>query len=253
MELFDTHAHYDDERFDSDREDVLTGLPEKGIVGVINCGVDVESSRISKELAERFDFVSFAAGYHPHEARQCSEERLDEIKELLKHPKAVAIGEIGLDYHYDFSPQEVQKKWFGRQMELSEELDLPVVIHEREAAADCFDIVKSFHNRGVYHCFSGSVEMAREIVKRGYYLSFTGAVTFKNARKALEVLKWAPLDRIMIETDCPYMAPEPFRGRRNDSSYVYRVAETIADLRGLEAEEIAAITAKNAREFFGVK
>ncbi len=254
MTLFDTHAHYENSRFDADRDAVLRSLPEKGVAYVANIGSDMETSRQSAALAEQYPFVWAAVGVHPHEAKNFAVQDLDELAQLLSRPRVRALGEIGLDYHYDFSEREDQKRVFIQQMDLARELDVPVVIHTREACADTLDILRQFPTvRGVCHCFSGSVETARELVKMGYMISFTGNITFKNARRAHEVIASLPDDRLMIETDCPYMAPEPFRGRRCDSGYLFRVCETIAALRGVEPEAVAALTTANGKRFYGIE
>ena len=254
MKLFDTHAHYDDRQFKDDADSVLEGMPEKDIALIINAGTTLKTSRESVRLAQRYPFVYAAVGIHPHNAKDLSDQLLCSIKELAQsEKKVVAIGEIGLDYHYDFSKREDQIKCFYKNMELARDLKLPVIIHEREAPQDCFECVKSFDNIGVYHCYSGSLEMAKEILKIGYYISFTGAITFKNAKKALEVVKWAPMDRIMIETDSPYMAPEPFRGQRCDSSLVSLIADKIAEIKGISSESVAEITLKNGMTLFNIK
>ena len=254
MTLFDTHAHYENSRFDADRDAVLRSLPEKGVAYVANIGSDMETSRQSAALAEQYPFVWAAVGVHPHEAKNFAVQDLDELAQLLSRPRVRALGEIGLDYHYDFSEREDQKRVFIQQMDLARELDVPVVIHTREACADTLDILRQFPTvRGVCHCFSGSVETARELVKMGYMISFTGNITFKNARRAHEVIASLPADRLMIETDCPSMAPEPLRGRRCDSGYLFRVCETIAALRGVEPEAVAALTTANGKRFYGIE
>ena len=254
MTLFDTHAHYENGRFDPDRDVVLRSLPEKGVAYVANIGSDMETSRQSVALAEQYPYVWAAVGVHPHEAKDFVPENLDELAQLLSHPRVRALGEIGLDYHYDFSEREDQKRVFAQQMDLARELGVPVVIHTREACADTLDILRQFPTvQGVCHCFSGSVETARELVNMGYMISFTGNITFKNARRTHEVIASLPADRIMLETDCPYMAPEPFRGRRCDSGYLYRVCEMVAHLRGTDPEAIAALTTSNGKQFYGIE
>ena len=250
---FDTHAHYDDDRFDDDRDELLRSLPKGGVTLVVNPGSDLPSSLAAKALSEKYDFIYFAAGVHPHEASSATEAVLSGITALLRHPKCVAVGEIGLDYHYDFSPREVQREIFRAQMSIARELGKKVIIHEREACADCMEIVKEFPDVvGVFHCFSGSRETAKTLLDMGWYLSFGGAVTFKNAKKPVEVVQNMPLDRLMLETDCPYMTPVPRRGERNSSLYLPLIAEKIADVRGTTAEEIAAVTYENGRRFFGL-
>jgi len=250
---FDTHAHYDDEAFDADREAVIAALPGEGVSLVLNASSDLKSSANSVALAEKYPFFYAAVGIHPHEASAMNEEAPEKIRELAENKKVVAIGEIGLDYYYDFSPREVQKEVFRIQMALAEELNMPVIVHDRDAHEDCMDIIRAFRGvRGVFHCYSGSVEMARELVKLGWYLSFTGAVTFKNAKKAPEVVAFMPEDRLMIETDCPYLAPVPLRGKRNDSGNLKFIARRIAEIRGATAEHIAAVTLQNGKRFFGI-
>ena len=248
---FDTHAHYDDSAFDDDRGALLPELYASGVGLIIDPGSDVKSSRAAIALAEEYSFVYAAVGIHPEELAGAAEGDFAVIRELAAHEKCAAIGEIGLDYYWDASRREEQKELFAKQLELALELDKPVIIHDREAHADTFEIVGRYPElRGVFHCFSGSYEMAKELIRRGWYIGFTGVVTFKNARKAVEVAEKIPLDRILIETDCPYMAPEPFRGRRNDPSLVPFVAKKIAEIRGISAEEAAAATEENAKRLF---
>lgn len=248
--LTDSHAHLDDERFNEDREAVISSLIENGITTVINIGADIQSSRNSIELSEKYSFIYAAAGVHPSECSNMSEDDILELSKMLSHKKCVALGEIGLDFHYDFTPKDIQRKWFSRQLELAKELNKPVIIHDREAHAECFEGVKTYGNKGVFHCYSGSAEMAKELVKLGFYISFTGAVTFKNASKLLLAVEAVPLDRILIETDCPYMAPVPFRGHRNEPKYVRYVAEKIAEIKGETFDRIAKITAENTKALF---
>lgn len=252
--LYDTHAHFDDEAFDADRHELLASMKDMGVTLINNIGCDVPSSRASIELAEQYPFVYATVGHWPGNTYQMNEEMLEEYRRLAQHPKVVAIGEIGLDYHYDDTPREVQQYWFRRQMELAVELNLPVVIHEREAHEDGLKIVREFAHKipGVFHCFSGSAEMAKEIVKLGWHVSFTGVVTFKNARRALEAMAAVPLDRLMIETDAPYMAPTPYRGKRNHSGYVDKVAEKLAEIKGISVEDAARITMENGKRFFRI-
>lgn len=231
--IFDSHAHYDDEAFNEDREQIIKELRENEIIGVLNCGASLEGARDSVKLSDKYDFFYAAVGIHPEFADVVNDEVIEELRNLSKNAKVKAIGEIGLDYHYEENPpREVQKDAFIRQMKLAEELGLPVVIHNREAHGDTLEILRQFPKvRGVVHCFSGSLEMARECIKLGYYIGFTGVVTFKNAKKTVEVAKEIPLDRILLETDCPYMAPEPNRGKRNRSDYIEYIAEKIAEIR----------------------
>jgi len=251
---FDTHAHYDDEAFDADRYELLASMPGKGVSLILNPGCNKESSITAMELSERFPHVYSAVGWHPHDAKDFDNESPELIRKWAARPKVVAIGEIGLDYHYNFSPREDQRRAFIRQMELARELNLPVIIHDREAHGDCMEIVRDFPDvLGVFHCYSGSPEMAREILKLGWYLSFTGAITFKNARRALETIDICPLDRILLETDAPYLAPVPHRGERNDSGNLPLIAQTVGDIKGLTAGEVAAITAENGKRFFGIQ
>ena len=255
MELFDTHAHYDAEQFDADREELLASLPEKGVALVVNPGCDIPTSRKALELANRYDHMYAAVGYHPESCAPYKEEELDLLREMAQNKKVVAIGEIGLDYYWEENPPKgLQQQVFRAQMALARELNLPVIVHDREAHGDSLSIIREYPEvKGVFHCFSGSAEMAKELVKLGWMISFTGVLTYKNARKSLEVIDWLPLDRMMIETDAPYLTPEPWRGKRNDSSKVYRVAETIATVKGIEAEEAARITLENGKRFFGIE
>ena len=252
--LFDTHAHMDDRAFDTDREALLAGLPEKGIGLVMNPGCSLESSRNASLLAQKYDYIYAAVGSHPDAADEVNEEVLEEYRKLCKlNPKIKAIGEIGLDYHYEDIPREIQLQAFRAQMALAAELNLPVIVHEREAHEDGMAVVREFPGvTGVFHCYSGSAEMARQLVDKGWYIGFTGVLTFKNARKAVEVAQSIPLERIVLETDCPYMAPEPFRGKRNDPGCLYRMAEKLAELRGVSVEEIHRITMENGRRLYNI-
>lgn len=252
--FYDTHAHYDDEAFDQDRDVLLPELHRQGITLINDIGCDIPSSKKAISIAEAYPFVYAVVGAWPGNTGDMTEADLDTYRQLAGHPKVVAIGEIGLDYHYDDVPREIQQHWFDRQMALADELGKPVVIHEREAHGDGMEIVRKWANKvpGVFHCFSGSAEMAQELVRLGWYVSFTGVVTFKNARRALEAIAAVPMDRIMIETDCPYLAPVPYRGKRNHSGYVPKVAEKIAEIKGLSTEEVAAITMENGKRFFRI-
>lgn len=250
---FDTHAHYDDEAFDLDRDAVLSSLPENGVGLALNPASNMASSRLCVELSGKYPFLYAAVGVHPHDAKEMTDASLDELRSLASNEKVVAIGEIGLDYHYDFSPREVQRARFREQLELARELRLPAIIHEREACEDCLKIVSDFPDvRGVFHCFSGSRETAEIILKQGWYLSFTGVITFKNARRSHEVIENMPLDRLMIETDSPYLAPVPRRGERNTSLNLPHIAGKIAELRGLSLDEVVALTLENGKRFFGI-
>lgn len=249
----DSHAHLDDRRFDADRAEIFADLERHGVGLVMNIGCDLKSSLQSVALAHEYPFVYAAVGSHPDDAAQLDETRLALYRQLCTDERVKAIGEIGLDYHYEDPSREVQLPAFRRQLELAQELKLPVIVHEREAHADGMEMIRQFPDvTGVFHCYSGSLEQAKELVKYGWYIGFTGVVTFKNARKALEVAQWLPLDRILIETDCPYMAPEPHRGRRNDSRLVPLVASKLAELRGLTAEEMGEITTENAKRLFRI-
>ena len=254
--LFDTHAHYYDDAFDADRDEVLSSLPQNG-VGLVLCpGCDLPTSRASVELAEKYPHVYAAVGFHPENLEEAALSDLDTIRAMASHPKVKAIGEIGLDYHWvkDEEGRKKERDFFHAQLELAEELDLPVIVHDREAHKDSLDIVKAHPNcRGVFHCYSGSVEDAKTLAILGWNISFTGVLTFKNARKALEVVEWAPLERLMVETDAPYMAPEPYRGKRCDSRYVYRMAEVIAQVKGLPLETVIEATTRNGKRLFGIE
>lgn len=251
--LFDTHAHYYVQAFDEDRDQVLSSLPGEGVGYVLCPGCDLPTSQASIDLAEAYPFVYAAVGVHPEDALGLPADWLDQVAALTRHPKVKAIGEIGLDYYWQEVPRDLQKEVFRAQLALAKELDLPVVVHDREAHGDSLAIVKEFPEvRGVFHCYSGSVEDAKTLVKLGWHLSFTGTITFKNARKAPEVIQAVPLERIMVETDAPYMAPTPFRGKRCDSRYVYRMAETIAQLKGLTREEVEKATTENGLRLFGI-
>jgi len=252
--FFDTHAHYDDDAFDSDRDELLAALPEKCVSLVVNPGCSYDSSLAAVRLAEKYPHVYAAVGWHPQDADKWDVQSEVALREWAKHEKVLAIGEIGLDYHYDDGPsKEIQISVFRKQLELAKELDLPVIIHDRDAHADCLELVQEAKGtRGVFHCYSGSAEMAREILKLGWYLSFTGVITFKNAKKALEVIRITPMDRIMLETDSPYLAPVPNRGKRNDSSNLPYIAQTIADIKGISVQEVARITRENGMRFFGL-
>ena len=250
---FDSHAHLDDERFREDFDEILARMRQNGVTAMMNIGCDLPSSENSVRMAERFSWVWTAVGSHPDDADKVDAVRIGVYRKLCENPRVKAIGEIGLDYHYEDVPRETQQKAFRMQMQLARELGLPVVVHEREAHEDGLRIIDEFPEvQGVFHCYSGSLEMAKELVKRGWYIGFTGVVTFKNARKAVEVAQNIPLERILIETDCPYMAPEPFRGRRNDPSLVPYVAAKIAALRGLSQEEVGAATFENAKRLFRI-
>lgn len=252
--IFDSHAHYDDEAFNEDRHNLIKELKDNEIVGVLNCGASLKGARDSVKIANEYDFFYAAVGIHPEFADELNDDVINELKELAKNSKVKAIGEIGLDYHYDENPEkEIQKKAFIKQMELAKELNLPVVIHDRDAHKDTLDIMRMFPEvKGVVHCFSGSVEFARECIKLGYYIGFTGVVTFKNARKTVDVAKEIPIDRILVETDCPYMAPVPYRGKRNRSDYIKYIIEKICEIRGIEPEYLEKVTVDNTKNLFKI-
>ena len=252
--LFDTHAHMDDRAFDTDRTELLTDLPNQGIALLMNPGCSLESSRNVDKLTRQYDYIYGAVGSHPDVADEVNEDVLAEYRSIVAaNPKIKAIGEIGLDYHYEDIPRELQMKAFKLQMELARELNLPAIVHERDAHEDGMKVVEEFPEvTGVFHCYSGSAEMAKWLVNRGWYIGFTGVLTFKNARKALEVAAAIPMDRIVLETDCPYMSPEPFRGKRNDPGKLYRMAERLAELRGLSVEEVHAITTENGKKLYRI-
>ncbi len=249
--FFDSHAHLDEACFAEDFDEILANMAQNHVRGMMDVGCDLPSSEAAIALAARYNWVWAAVGSHPDDADHVDEARILTYRKLARHPRVKAIGEIGLDYHYEDVPRDVQQHAFRLQMSLAEELDLPVIIHEREAHGDALAIIDEYPTvKGVFHCFSGSPEMAGELVRRGWYIGFTGVVTFKNARKAVETARSIPLDRILIETDCPYMAPEPFRGRRNDPSLVPYVAQKIADLRALPVATMAQLTWDNAHRLF---
>ena len=250
--LFDTHAHMDDRAFDPDRETLLKTLPESGIGLLVNPGCSLASSEAACVLSQKYDYIYAAVGSHPDAADKVNEETLDRYRQLVReNKKVVAIGEIGLDYHYEDIPRGIQKKAFRAQMALAKELGLPVIVHEREAHEDGMHIVEEFPEvTGVFHCYSGSAEMAKVLVNRGWYVGFTGVLTFKNARRALEAAKAVPQTRVVLETDCPYMSPEPFRGQRNDPRRLYRMAEALAALWEVSPEEAQAITFENGKRLY---
>lgn len=250
--IFDTHAHYDDEKFDEDRDELLLSLPSLGVINVINCGCDLASSRKSIEFSEKHKYFYSALGIHPSNINENSYSELAEIKNLYSHGKCVAVGEIGLEYHYDFVSKALQLDFFEKQLALANELDLPVIVHDREAHEDTMNLLKKYKPKGVVHCFSGSAEMAKEVLKLGMYIGLGGAVTFKNARKPLEVAEIVPDDRLLLETDCPYMTPVPFRGNRNSSDLIAYTAEKIAEVRNADVQNLIDTTTQNARLLFGI-
>ena len=251
--LIDTHAHYDDEKFALDRYDVIEKAYKSGVSYIINAATDIKSCEESLSLARKYEYVYAAVGIHPHEVGETDENTLDKISQLAKEDKVVAIGEIGLDYYYDTAPREIQKHWFAQQINLARDLKLPIIVHDRDAHQDSMDIIKNNKAHevgGVFHCYSGSVEMAKELLKYNFYISVGGTLTFKNAKKLVEVVSWIPMDKLLIETDCPYLTPEPHRGKRNDSSYVRFVAEKVAQIKQLSFEEVAEVTLDNAKKLF---
>jgi TatD DNase family protein len=254
--LFDSHAHYDNERFADDRHEIIKKAYDSGVSYILNPSSDIESLAASVSLAHEFEFVYAAVGVHPHEVKNMNDNTLAVIEEYAKDKKVVAIGEIGLDYHYDHSPRELQKHWFAQQINLAKKLDLPIIVHDRDAHEDTMNLIRSEDAKtvgGVFHCFAGSVEMSRELLDNNFYISTGGAVTFKNARRIVEVIKYVPIERLLIETDSPYLTPEPFRGKRNYSAYVRVVAEKISEIKGMEFDKVADITLNNAKKLFRIK
>ena len=254
--IFDSHAHYDDEEFDNDRKEVLEELKNEGVIGIMNCSSSYKSIAKTCELINTYDFIYGAVGIHPENADEFKDEMLDEFKDIIKkNPKVKAIGEIGLDYYWDENPdKEIQKDVFRRHMKLAEELNVPVIIHDRDAHEDTINIIKEFPNvKGVVHCFSGSVEFAKECLKLGYYIGVTGVVTFKNAKKVVKVVKEVPVERLLVETDCPYMAPEPNRGKRNKSSYIKYVIEKISEIKEINPKELNLKVNENLQNLFKIQ
>lgn len=250
--LFDTHAHLDDARFDGDRDSLIPLLPALGVSNVVNVGANMASSQKSIDLADQYDFIYAAVGVHPHDSKNMTDDDLIQLAKWVRHKKVVAIGEIGLDYYYNHSPKEEQQHWFRKQLQLAQSLDFPVIIHDRDAHGDCLNILSEFSVTGIFHCYSGSVEMAREVLNMGFYLSFGGPLTYKNARKTVEAAEYAPLDRILIETDCPYLSPDGHRGERNNPAFMRVTAQKLADIKGVSLEEIAEITANNAKRVYRI-
>lgn len=253
--IFETHAHYDDEAFNEDRETIIDSLPQSGIEVVVNVGSSIETSKTTLELTKKYPFIYGAVGVHPSETAELNEDNFEWIKEAVRLPKVVAVGEIGLDYYWDTPEHAIQKMWFERQMELAKEVKLPAIIHSRDAAQDTFEMIKSIklqETGGVIHCFSYGLEMAKSYLNLGFYLGIGGVVTFKNAKKLKEVVEYAPLDQILLETDCPYLAPEPNRGTRNSSLNLIYVAQEIARLKEIEYEEVIEITKQNAKKMYGI-
>lgn len=252
--IFDSHAHYDSEQFNEDRDELLQSMTENGVGTIVNSGANWNSVTEVVELARKYPHVYAAVGMHPDEVGDLNEERFEYLKAQCHKDKVVAVGEIGLDYYWDNESHDVQKKWFIKQLDLARELDLPVIIHSRDAAADTLEIMKEYGKglRGVIHCFSYSIELAREYVKMGFHIGIGGVVTFKNGKKLKEIAQEIPLDYILLETDCPYLAPVPFRGKRNSSIYISYIAEEIANLKGISYEEVVAQTEKNGKKLFGI-
>lgn len=250
---FDTHAHYDSGAFNADRFEILSSMPDARVGLIVNPGCDLESSKTAIELAERFDFVYAAVGWHPEDMDKLTDKAYAELERLAEHPKCLAIGEIGLDYYWDDTHKAEQKELFKRQIELAIRLNKPVIVHDREAHGDSLEIIRDYSElRGVFHCFSGSVEMAAELLKRGWYLGFDGPITYKNARKAIEVLEFCPLDKIVVETDSPYLTPVPNRGKRNDSRQLEFVVNKVAEIKGINVDEVENITFENGKKLFGI-
>lgn len=247
--IFESHAHFDDERYNEDRDELIASLPQKGIEAVVNIGADMKGSRATMQYVDKYPFVYGAVGVHPEYANDVD---YNALREFSRHPKIVAIGEIGLDYHYEGYNREEQITAFKKQLELAKQVNLPVIIHSRDATKDTLDILKEYKPKGVVHCFSGSAETALEIIKLGMYIGFTGVITFKNASRAIEALKVIPLDKLLCETDCPYMAPEPHRGKRNDPSLLCHIIEKMASVKGVSPQEMADITNQNARKLFNI-
>lgn len=251
--IFDSHAHYTDKAFNDDRKELLGSLRESGICGVISCGADLDSSEKSVALAEKYDYMYCSCGVHPEEVDDLPDNYIDILRNMAKTEKCVAIGEIGLDYYWRQDNKELQKKVFEEQILLAKEMDLPIIVHDRDAHEDTLAILKKHRPKGVLHCFSGSVELAKEILKLGMYIGLGGAVTFKNARKPVEVAEMLPLDRLLLETDCPYMAPVPMRGKRNYSAYIEYVAEKIGEIKDLDPQTIIDKATENTKVLFGIE
>ncbi|MCD8180739.1 MAG: TatD family hydrolase [Firmicutes bacterium] len=254
--LFDSHAHYNDERFKDDVDEVLSSMRENNVGMIMNSCSSLDEVPDILAICGKYPFVYASVGIHPHEAENLTENDMTTLKEYAKNPKVKAIGEIGLDYYYDFSPRDLQKKWFARQVDVAKELKMPVIIHDRDAHKDCMDILRAHDIRsvgGVFHCYAGSAEMAREILDWGMYIAFGGSLTFKKSVRPAEVAKYVPLDRIVIETDSPYLTPEPHRGKRNSSLYIHYVAEKLAQIKGISVEEVENATFENAKRCFGIE
>lgn len=249
--IFDAHAHYDDRWFDEDRRSLLSSLPEQGVSYIVNASVDLNTAKTAIEYAQTYPHMYACAGIHPENLEGLPDDYLELLTELLKHPRVVALGEIGLDYHWEI-PKDAQHRVFEEQLQLAKELDVPVVIHDREAHGDVMELVRKYQPKGLMHCYSGSVEMLKEVIKLGLSISLGGTVTFKNARVPVEVAAAVPLDRLLLETDAPYLSPVPFRGKRNDSSKIAYTAQKIAEIRGMDAQELIDITTENAKRLYGI-
>ncbi|MBR2716001.1 MAG: TatD family hydrolase [Ruminococcus sp.] len=250
--IFDAHAHYDDDWFDEDRFELLSSLPQKGVCGIVNASVDLKTADTAKNFAEKYEYMYFTVGFHPENLDGIPENYLDEIALMLEHKKAVALGEIGLDYHWDIE-KSLQHRIFDEQLGLAKDLDVPVVIHDREAHADVMEKIRYYKPKGLLHCFSGSVEMLKEVLKLGLSISLGGTVTFKNARVPVEVAEYVPLDRLLLETDAPYLSPVPFRGKRNDSSNIIYTAAKIAQIKGVSVQQLLDITCENAKRLYEIE
>ena len=253
--IFDTHAHYDDDAFDEDRDELLSGMTAKNVEYIVNVGASMASSKRSIALAEKYPFIYAAVGVHPDEVGKLDDEKFEKLREWTIHEKVKAVGEIGLDYYWDKEQHDLQKHWFMRQMELAHEVNLPIIVHSREAAKDTLDMIiaaKPLDLSGIIHCYSYSVEQAREYLNMGYYIGIGGVLTFKNAKKLKEVAEYAPLSQIVLETDCPYLAPTPYRGKRNDSSMIAYVAEELAAIKQMPIEEVLCITNENGKKLYHI-
>ena len=252
--LIDVHAHYDDKKFNGDRDEVIREVKKSGVDRIINSGANIKSSGASVDLTKKYDFIYATVGVHPHDTERTPDNTLDILADLLKNKKVLAVGEIGLDFFRDFSDRDTQRLWFKKQMDFAADVQYPVVIHDRDAHGECLDMAKKYKGmiKGIFHCFAGSVEMARELVKLDYMMSFGGVATFENAKTCREVLKELPLEYILLETDCPYLAPHPHRGQRNDSSYLPLVAQKIAEIKNIKADDVILKTGENAKRCFGI-
>lgn len=251
--IFDTHSHYSDDRFDTDRQELLNSMRDKSVGRIVEIGAGIASTGDAVALAHQYDFIYAAVGIHPGEVEDLEESHMDWLRELTQDERVVAVGEIGLDYHYDSPSREMQKQWFIRQLQIAAETEMPVIIHSRDAAQDTWDIMQEYcawKNGGVIHCFSYSSEIARQYLEQGFFLGIGGVVTFDNARKLKEVVQMAPLEQLVLETDCPYLTPTPHRGKRNDSGYLTHVVDTVATLKGISREKVIAVTEHNAEQLY---